>query len=68
MMDDDDDGDYYYYYYYEECEAVGGMNGGGTLRTRGKPGKVQLCPPQISHDLTWARTRAAAVECRRLTA
>jgi hypothetical protein len=23
---------------------------------------VPLCPPQISHDLTWARTQPAAVE------
>jgi hypothetical protein len=22
---------------------------------------VPLCPPQIPHDLTWARTRASAV-------
>jgi hypothetical protein len=29
---------------------------------------VPLCPPQIPHDLTWARTRAAAVGSRRLTA
>jgi hypothetical protein len=29
---------------------------------------VLLCPPQIPHDLTWARTRAAAVGSRRLTA
>jgi hypothetical protein len=27
-----------------------------------------LCPPQIPHDLTWARTRAATVGSRRLTA
>jgi hypothetical protein len=26
-----------------------------------------LCPPQISHDLTWARTRVAAVGIRQLT-
>jgi hypothetical protein len=29
---------------------------------------VPLCPPQIPHDLTWVRTRAAAVGSRRLTA
>jgi hypothetical protein len=29
---------------------------------------VPLCPPQIPHDLTRARTRAAAVGSRRLTA
>jgi hypothetical protein len=27
-----------------------------------------LCPPQIPHDLTWDRTRAAAVGSQRLTA
>jgi hypothetical protein len=36
---------------------VGGMLG------RGNP--VQLCPPQIPHDLTQARARAAAVGNRR---
>jgi hypothetical protein len=34
----------------------------------GKPAPMPLCPPQIPHDLTWARTRAAAVGNRRLTA
>jgi hypothetical protein len=29
--------------------------------------QVPLCPPQIPHDPTWARTRAAAVGSRRLT-
>jgi hypothetical protein len=29
---------------------------------------VPLCPPQIPHDLTWDRTRVAAVGSRRLTA
>jgi hypothetical protein len=29
---------------------------------------MPLCPPQIPDDLTCARTRAAAVGCRRLTA
>jgi hypothetical protein len=33
-----------------------------------KPAPVPLCPPQISYDQTWARTRAAAVVSRRLTA
>jgi hypothetical protein len=28
---------------------------------------VPLCPSQISHQLTWDRTRASAVRCRRLT-
>jgi hypothetical protein len=41
----------------------------GTNRsTRRKPAPVPLCPPQIPYDLTWARTQAAAVGSRRLTA
>jgi hypothetical protein len=57
MTDDDDD-----------CGAIGGMKiGRGNRNTRRKPAPVSLCPPQILHDLTWARTRAAAVERRRLT-
>jgi hypothetical protein len=48
--------------------AVGGMrNGRGNRSTRRKPAPVPLCPQQIPHDLTWARTRAAAVGSRRLT-
>jgi hypothetical protein len=27
-----------------------------------KPAPVPLCPPQIPHDMTWARTQAAEVE------
>jgi hypothetical protein len=53
----------------DECGAVGGMRIGRRNRsTRRKPTPVPLCPPQIPHDLTWARTRAAAVRSRRLTA
>jgi hypothetical protein len=60
--DDDDDDD-------DECELVGGMRiDGGNRSSRIKPVPVPLCPPQIPHDLTWARTRAAAVGSRRLTA
>jgi hypothetical protein len=40
----------------------------GNRSTRGKPAPVPLCPPQIPHDLTWDRTRAAAVGSQRLTA
>jgi hypothetical protein len=29
--------------------------------TRRIPAPVSLCPPQIPHDLTWVRNRAAAV-------
>jgi hypothetical protein len=35
---------------------------------RRKPGPVPLCPPQIPHNLTQARTRVAAVGSQRLTA
>jgi hypothetical protein len=53
----------------DECGAVGGKRiGRGNRSTRRKPAPVPLCPPQIPHDLTWARTRAAAVGSRRLTA
>jgi hypothetical protein len=33
-----------------------------------KPASVPLCPPQISHYLTWSRNRAAVVGSRRPTA
>jgi hypothetical protein len=36
--------------------------------TRRKLAPVPLCQQQIPHELTWARTRAAAVGSRRLTA
>jgi hypothetical protein len=51
-----------------ECAAVGGMIGRENWSTRRKLSPVPLCPPQISHDLSRARTRAAAVGSRRLTA
>jgi hypothetical protein len=55
MMDDDEYG------------AVGGMRiGRGNRSTRRKHSPMPLCPPQIQHHLTWARTRAAAVGSRRL--
>jgi hypothetical protein len=50
------------------CGAVGGMSGKGKPSTRRNPAPVPLCSPQIPHDLTWARTRAAAKGNRRLTA
>jgi hypothetical protein len=57
MIDDDDYG------------AVGGMRiGRGNGSTRRKPAPVPFCPPQIPHDLTWDRTRAAAVGSQPLTA
>jgi hypothetical protein len=44
MIDDDDDDD--------GCGAVSGMSGKGNRSTQRKPTLVQLCPPQIPHDLT----------------
>jgi hypothetical protein len=53
----------------DECGVVGGMRiGRGNRSTRRKPAPVPLCPPQIPHDLTLDRTRAAAVGSRQLTA
>jgi hypothetical protein len=40
------------------------MRNRSTLRI---PAPVSLCPPQIPHVLTRARTRASAVRFRRLT-
>jgi hypothetical protein len=52
-----------------ECGAVGGMIiGRGNRSTQRKPAQVPLCPPQIPHHLTWARTRAAIVGSWWLTA
>jgi hypothetical protein len=46
----------------DDYGAVGGMRiGRGNRITRRKPAPVPLCPPQFPHDLTWDRTRAAAV-------
>jgi hypothetical protein len=53
----------------DQCRAVGGMRiGRGSLSTRRKSAPMPLWPPQITHDLTWDRTRAATVGSRRLTA
>jgi hypothetical protein len=53
---------------YDDGE-VGGMKIGRRNRsTRRKPAPAPFCPPQIPHDLTWARSRAAAVGSQRLTA
>jgi hypothetical protein len=52
-----------------DCGAVGGMRiARGNRSTRRKPARMPLCPPQIPHDVTWARTRAASVGSRQLTA
>jgi hypothetical protein len=53
----------------DKRRAVGEMRiGRGNRSTRIKPAPVPLCPPQILHDLTWDRTRAAAVGKWRLIA
>jgi hypothetical protein len=53
----------------DDYGAVGGMRiGSGNRSTWRKPAPVPLCPPQIPHDLTWDRTRAAAAGSQRLTA
>jgi hypothetical protein len=53
----------------DECAAVGGMRiGRGNRNTWRRPPWIPLCSPQIPQYLTWARTRAAAVGSRRLTA
>jgi hypothetical protein len=52
-----------------ECGAVGAMRiGKGNRSTWRKPASVPLYPPQIPHNLAWARTRAATVGRWRLTA
>jgi hypothetical protein len=52
-----------------EYGAIGGMRiGRGIRSTRIKPAPVPLCPLRIPNDLTWDRTRAAAVGRRRLIA
>jgi hypothetical protein len=45
----------------DECGAVGGINGKGNRWTRRRPALLPLCWSQIPHNLTRARTRAAAV-------
>jgi hypothetical protein len=53
----------------DDCGVIGGMRINRRNRsTRRKPAPVPLCPPQIPHDLTRARTRAAAVGSLRLIA
>jgi hypothetical protein len=51
-----------------DCGAIGGMKTGrGNRSTRRNPAPAPLCPPQLPHDQTRARTRAAALESQRLT-
>jgi hypothetical protein len=53
----------------DDWAVVGGMKIGKRNRsTLRKPAPIPLCPPQIPNNLTWDRTRAAAVGSRRLTA
>jgi hypothetical protein len=64
MIDDDDDDDV-----DNDCGEIGGKRiDRGNLSTWRKPAPVPLRPPQISHDLTRARTRAAAMGSLRLPA
>jgi hypothetical protein len=42
--------------------------GRGNGSTGRKPIPLPHCPPQILHELTWDRTRVAAVQSQRLTA
>jgi hypothetical protein len=52
----------------DHCGAIRGMRiGRGNRSTRRNPAPVPLCPPQIPHDLTWARTQDPTVGSRRLT-
>jgi hypothetical protein len=53
----------------DDCGAFGGMRiSRGNRSTQRNPAPVPLCPRQILHDLTWNRTRAAAVGSRLQTA
>jgi hypothetical protein len=52
-----------------DCGAIGGIKiGRGNRNTKRKPALVPLCPPQIPHNLTRARTRVAEMGSQRLTA
>jgi hypothetical protein len=50
----------------DECGTVGGMIGREARSSRKKPAPVSLCPPQIPHNLTRVRSRAAAVRSQPL--
>jgi hypothetical protein len=52
-----------------DCGAIGGMKiGRGNRSTRIKSVPAPICPPQVRHDRTRVRTRAAEVGNQRLTA
>jgi hypothetical protein len=53
---------------YDDGEIGGMMIDRGNRSAQRKPASLPLSPPQIPHNLTWARTRAAAVGNQRLTA
>jgi hypothetical protein len=44
------------------------LTGGDRTTRRESPIRVPLCPTEIPHRLTWARTQASAARNRRLTA
>jgi hypothetical protein len=53
----------------DECGAVTGiLIGRGNWSTRRKCAPAPLSPPQIPHDLTWDRSRAAVVRSQLLIA
>jgi hypothetical protein len=52
---------------YDDGKFGGMKIGRGNRSTRRKPTPAPLCPPQIPHDQTRDRTRAAAVGSQRLT-
>jgi hypothetical protein len=52
----------------DECGAIGAMIGKGKRCTRRKTFSTVTLSTTNPHNLTWARTRAAAVGSRRLTA
>jgi hypothetical protein len=51
-----------------DCGAIGGIKIDTGNRSTRRKREPTFCPPQIPHDLTWARTRAGAVGSQRLTA
>jgi hypothetical protein len=53
MIDDEDDGD-------DDCGSIDRMPIGRGNRSA----PMSVCPPQLPHDMAWARTRAAAVGSR----
>jgi hypothetical protein len=52
----------------DECVAVGRVLGRGNRSFRRNPAPIQLCPPQIPHDLARDRTRVAEAGSQRQTA